>query len=86
MEAVCNIPASGDNASEAEMSEAWRVFLQSGYRALFALRVSRYKFFKWTGSYPGIVILLTVVAREVPTECSERRGSGFINSYCTIQV
>jgi hypothetical protein len=66
MEAVSSIPASGDNASEAVMSEAWRVFLQSGYRAGWTLRVSRYKVSKWTGIYPGIVILLTVVARACP--------------------
>ena len=64
MEAVSSIPASGDNASEAGMSEAWRVFLQSRYRAGWALRVSRYKVSKWTGIYHGIVILLTVVARS----------------------
>ena len=28
MEAESNVPASGDNASEAVKSEAWRVFLQ----------------------------------------------------------
>ena len=47
MEAVSSVPASGDNTSEAVMSEAWRVFLQSGYRALWIIRVSRYKVDKW---------------------------------------
>ena len=64
MKAVSSIPASGDNASEAGMSEAWRVFLQSGYRAGWTLRVSRYKVAKRLRMSPGIVILLTVVARS----------------------
>ena len=64
MEAESSIPASGDNAFEAGMREAWRVFLQSRYRALWIIRVSRYKVSKWTGTYPGIVILLTVNARS----------------------
>jgi len=46
------------------MSEAWRVFLQSRYRALWTIRVSRYKLFKWTRIYPGIVILLTLVEQS----------------------
>jgi len=64
MEAVSSIPASGDNASEAGMSEARRVFLQSRYRAGWALLVSRYKVAKRLRMSLGIVILLTVVARS----------------------
>jgi len=51
----------------------WRVFLQSGYRAGWALRVSRYKVILRMGHYPGIVILLTVVGR-----------SGFVRHYYSI--
>ena len=46
------------------MNEAWHAFLQSGYSVLWTLRVSRYKVSKWSGCYPGIVILLTVMARS----------------------
>jgi len=41
MEAESSVPASGDNTSGAVMSETWRGFLQSGYRALWIIRVSR---------------------------------------------
>ena len=64
MEAVSSIPASGDKAFEAGMSEAWRVFLQSRYRALLIIRVSRYKVVKRLRMSPGIVILLTAVERS----------------------
>jgi hypothetical protein len=64
MEAESNVPALEDNASEAVMGEAWRVFLQSGYRALWTKRVSRYKVAKRLRMSPGIVILLTAVERS----------------------
>ena len=76
MEAVSSIPASGDNAFEARMREAWRVFLQSRYRALWIIRVSRYKLFKWTGIYPGIVILITAVARLPRASAASDGGPG----------
>ena len=50
---MSSIPASGDNAYEAEMREAWRAFLQSRYRAIWILRVSRYNFDKRPESYLG---------------------------------
>jgi hypothetical protein len=75
MEAVCNVPASGDIASEVVMSEAWRVFLQSGYRALWILRVARYKVAKRLKMSPGIVVVLTAVAR-----------SGFVPHYKSVFV
>ena len=46
------------------MSEARRAFLQSGYRALWTMRVSRYNLAKWLRVSPGIVICLTAVARS----------------------
>ena len=61
---MSSIPASGDNAFEAGMREAWRVFLQSRYRAFGIMRVSRYKVICELVNYPGIVILLTVAARS----------------------
>ena len=64
MEAASSIPASGDNASEAEMSEARGAFLQSGYRALWTIRVSRYKLVKRLRISPGVVICLTAGARS----------------------
>jgi hypothetical protein len=75
MKAVSNIPVSGDNAYEAVMSEAWLVFLQSGYRALWTIRVSRYKVAKQLRMSPGIVILLTAVARF-----------GFVKHYKSVLV
>ena len=70
---MSSIPASGDNASEAGMSEAWHVFLQSRYRALWTIRVSRYKVAKRLRMSPGIVILLTAVER-----------SGFYRNYSPV--
>jgi hypothetical protein len=42
----------------------WHAFLQSRYCVLWTLRVSRHKDSKWLGCYPGIVILLTIMARS----------------------
>jgi hypothetical protein len=76
MEAVSSIPASGDGASEAIMSEAWRVFLQSRYRALWTIRVSRYKVAKRLRMSAGIVILLTAVERLPRTSKASDGGPG----------
>jgi len=46
------------------MNEACHALLQSGYSVLWTLQVSRYKVSKWSEGYPGIVILLTVLARS----------------------
>ena len=68
MEAECSIPASGDNTSEAVMSEAWREFLQSWYRASWIIRVSRYKVDKWPVNSLGSRKLVNAHWRSVAVQ------------------